>query len=752
MAFYANVIIDISHEKLDRTFQYRIPEKLCAQIYPGVQVEVPFGNGNRRIRGFVVEVTDRAEFDVGRIKDIGSVVTDAVAIEAQLIALAAFMRTNYGGTMNQALKTVIPVKHKTKQREKRTLKLVMEREAAARQLDVFVQKHNTARARLLKELLLYPSLSYEVVTQKLNISPAVIRALEERQILKVEKETDYRNPIAYAKAGVSRIRLNGEQEKAVEAVRFDMQNGNCGTYLLHGVTGSGKTEVYMELIAEVLSAGMQAIMLIPEIALTYQTVMRFYGRFGSRVSVMNSRLSAGERYDQFLRAKNGEIDIMIGPRSALFTPFSNLGLIIIDEEHEGSYKSETLPKYHARETAIARAKLCSASVVLGSATPSVESYYKALSGDYRLLEMKMRAARQPLPVCHVVDLREELKSGNRSVLSVKLQNLIEMRLAKKQQVLLFLNRRGMSGFVSCRACGHVIKCPHCDVSLSLHKAAKRAGEPVLPGKLVCHYCGYSKAAPQKCPECGSAYISGFKAGTQRIEEIVKKRFPSARALRMDLDTTRGKDGYEKILSAFANQEADILIGTQMIVKGHDFPNVTLVGILAADLSLYASDYRAAERTFQLLTQAAGRAGRGCEPGEVVIQTYNPSHYSIRAAKMQDYEAFYKEEISLRTLLKYPPAAHMALLAISSANQDAAADAAGRVSGWLHRIRAPGLRIIGPADATVAKVNDLYRKVIYLKHEAYDVLVAIKDKVEQFAVSAEKQQISIAFDFNPMNGM
>ena len=369
----------------------------------------------------------------------------------------------------------------------------------------------------------------------------------------------------------------------------------------------------MELISRVIGQGRQAIVLIPEIALTYQTVMRFYNRFGDRVSIMNSRLSAGERFDQFERAKKGEIDVMIGPRSALFTPFSNLGLIIIDEEHEAAYKSEQVPRYHARETAIQRAKMAQASVVLGSATPSIESYYKAKNGEYVLLRLQKRVQQKPLAECYTVDLREELKEGNRSILSRKLQELMEERLEKKQQTMLFINRRGLAGFVSCRACGHVIKCPHCDVSLSQHTG----------GRMVCHYCGYEEPEPKVCPSCGSKYISGFKAGTQKIEEIVKKRFPKARTLRMDTDTTRNKDSYEEILSAFANQEADILVGTQMIVKGHDFPNVTLVGVLAADMSLYRNDFHGAERTFQLLTQAAGRAGRGKETGEVVIQTYTP---------------------------------------------------------------------------------------------------------------------------------
>lgn len=742
MAYYASVIIDISHEKLDRTFQYKIPEELFSQIYPGVLVFVPFGIGNRILRGFVIEVTDYAEFDEQKLKEIDSIVESGVVIESQLIALAHWMHRNYGATMNQALKTVIPVKQKIKAKEKRIVCLCMDENEAAGQLALYKKKHYVARARLLEELLIHPQLSYDIVTQKLNVTANVIRALEEQKIVKVIRQVDYRTPTGHLQKKSYSIELNKLQRQAVDTVFSNIHQGIQKTYLLHGVTGSGKTEVYMELIADVIKNGRQAIVLIPEIALTYQTVMRFYGRFGERVSIMNSRLSKGERYDQFLRAKNGEIDIMIGPRSALFTPFLNLGLIIIDEEHEGSYKSESLPRYHARETAIERARMADASVVLGSATPSVDSYYKAQKGEYQLIEMTQRATYQPLPACDVVDLREELKSGNRSILSRKLQDLIEDRLAKKQQIMLFLNRRGLSGFVSCRACGYVMKCPHCDVSLSLHK----------DGKLMCHYCGYEEKAPRVCPMCQSKYISGFKAGTQKIEEVVKQRFPMARTLRMDFDTTRSKDSYEKILSAFSSQEADILIGTQMIVKGHDFPKVTLVGILAADLSMYASDYRASERTFQLLTQAAGRAGRGSEAGEVVIQTYNPEHYSIQTAKTQDYGAFYQSEISVRKIMAYPPISNLMLVMFTAKQQKQAEWAASYLAALIKKAQIAELKMIGPANALIGKMNDIYRKVIYIKHSEYYQLVRLKDRMELFLKDRKEfQEIHISFDFNPMNG-
>ena len=547
--------------------------------------------------------------------------------------------------------------------------------------------------------------------------------------------------------------LTSEQQRAVSMIEESVVSGRQDNYLIHGVTGSGKTEVYMELIAHCIQSGRQAIVLIPEIALTYQTVMRFFARFGNRVSIINSRLSNGERYDQFERAKNGDIDIMIGPRSALFTPFSNLGLIIIDEEHENSYKSESVPRYHAREVAIEYARMSDAIVVLGSATPSVDSYYKAKTGVYRLLELDKRVDDRPLPKCEVVDLRQELREGNRSILSTRLQELMEERLLNGQQTMLFLNRRGKSAFMSCRACGFVVKCPHCDVSLSEHSG----------GVMVCHYCGYRQPVPKVCPSCGSKYISGFKAGTQKIEAMVAKRFPQARILRMDYDTTRAKDAYEKILQAFSNHEADILIGTQMIVKGHDFSNVTLVGVLAADMSLHVNDFHAAERTFALLTQAAGRAGRGKLPGNVVIQTYDPDHYAIRTAKEQDYEAFYDKEIEYRRLMHYPPVWNMLLVHVTSPDESECAsmsqqvyDIASQMISHADENQSPDdrhqIQLIGPADATIAKVNDIYRKVIYMKTSDYAALISIKDGIEQ-AVKADTamKHANISFDFNPMSG-
>lgn len=737
---YADIIIDITHEKLDKVFQYRVPEELEGDLRTGAGVIVPFGRGNRETKGYIVGFSETCDYDAEKIKDILRTDTSSVAIEARLVALAAWMKEYYGGTMIQALKTVLPIKRTEQQKEQRILKRCISREAGEKKLEEYLHKNQKARARLMAALLDDEEVEYSLISQKLNITLTVVRALEEQGVLEIKNHKIYRNPVKEKEQQRHFITYTEEQERAIRTFENDYKKGIRKTYLLYGVTGSGKTEVYMEMIRQVVKEKRQAIVLIPEIALTYQTVMRFYRTFGERVSIMNSRLSAGERYDQMMRAKKGEIDVMIGPRSALFTPFPSLGLIVIDEEHEAAYKSEQVPRYHARETAIERASLEGASVVLGSATPSMEAFYRCELGEYTLLELKRRTAKAELPEVYTVDMREELQKGNRSILSDRLHELMEDRLKKKEQIILFLNRRGYAGFLSCRSCGYVVKCPHCDVSLSEHRG----------GRLICHYCGHEERMIKTCPSCGSPYIGGFRMGTQQVEDLVKKRFPQARVLRMDLDTTKNKDGHEKILSAFANEEADILIGTQMIVKGHDFPGVTLVGILAADMSLYGDDYRSGERTFQLLVQAAGRAGRGNLPGEVVIQTYSPEHYSIVNAAKQDYESFYEEEISYRRLMGYPPAAGLMAIYASGADEALLTKASGYLKDFAMRAagEAP-MAVIGPASPGIGKINDIYRKVIYLKSEDERILMAVKDRMEKYIeINRGFQSLKIQFDMNP----
>lgn len=739
---YADVIIDISHEKVDRPFRYRIPDKLLGKITPGVRVHVPFGKGNKDMTGYVVDLADRADYPAEKIKEISDIDEKAATVESDLIKTAYWMKSHYGSTMITALKTVLPVKHRLKQLQKKKIIRRCGSEEIEKLTEECIQKHQTAKARVLNALLNEEMLPYSLLSEKLNISASALNSLEKQGIISIETESYYRNPVKRITEREAAKPLSERQRLIIEDVIKDYRAGNVGTYLVHGITGSGKTEVYLGIIEQMIAMGKQAIVLIPEIALTYQTLLRFYKRFGDRVSVMNSTLSMGEKFDQMERARRGELDVIIGPRSALFTPFPKLGVIIIDEEHENSYKSESMPKYHARETAIRIASIKSASVVLGSATPSMEAYYRADKGEYKLYRLNERLTGGQLPKVYTIDLRKELKEGNRSIFSRKLKSLMEMRLRAGEQSILFLNRRGYAGFVSCRACGFVMKCPHCDVSLSEHRS----------GKLICHYCGYEELRPPECPSCGSKYLLGFKAGTEQIEESVHKEFPGARVLRMDADSTKNKESYEKILSAFADGQADILVGTQMIVKGHDFPNVTLVGILAADLSLNQNDYRAGERTFQLLTQAAGRAGRGSKPGEVVIQTYQPEHYSIVHAANQDYEGFYAEEIVYRELLQYPPAAHMlAVLAVSKEEEQGKSvmdHFAALIKGQPDLSEA--LYVIGPTQAAVSKINDLYRHVLYLKHSDYERLVRIKDMMEAHIKEQDYRNLSIQFDFDPMN--
>ena len=739
---YADIIVDITNEKLDKVFQYKVPSDMEEKLSEGMEVMVPFGKGNREIKGYVVGFSENTDFDKDKIKEILRISENKVKIESKLIALAAWMKSYYGGTMIQALKTTLPIKKKEKLQESKTICLLLSKQEAKDQLEIYLHKKQKARARLLEALLEQPKQDYAVLKRTLHITKPVVEALEEQKIISITSRVSFRNPICYEIKERREIAFSEAQKQAIETFWADYENGKRETYLIHGVTGSGKTEVYMEMIARVLETGRQAILLIPEISLTYQTVLRFYGRFGSRVSVLNSKMSAGERSDQMERVKRGEVDVMIGPRSALFTPFSNLGLIVIDEEHENSYKSEQIPRYHAREVAMKRGELEKASLVLGSATPSLEAYHACKTGRFRLLELSDRIGKRRLPRVYVQDMREELRQGNRSILSEKLKELMKERLQKGQQIMLFLNRRGYAGFLSCRACGYVVKCPHCDVSLALHRG----------GKMVCHYCGYTRSQLTSCPSCGSTYIGEFKAGTQQIEDMIRHSFPTARVLRMDLDTTRKKDGYEQILEKFGSGEADILIGTQMIVKGHDFPNVTLVGVLAADLSLHVNDYRAGERTFQLLTQAAGRAGRGEKPGEVVIQTYSPDHYSIALAAKQDYQGFYEKEMEYRDLCGYPPAEELLAILMTGAKEGQLDLGAGYLKAFaLKYDKEKKITIIGPASPYVAKVNDVYRRVLYIKSKDYGALVRVKDLLERYIeINSGFDTMGIQFDFNPMN--
>lgn len=713
---YAGVIVDISHEKLDKIFQYSVPEDIASVISIGNKVNIPFGAGHRT--GYVVNLSNTPEIAPDKIRPLDGIVKSSTTIDERMIKLAYWMKTNYGSTINQALKTVIPVKEKVKQVNNRTVRLLISpREALSLSEEYRTSKRK--QSEILKFLSDNPVCDYRKVTQQMGQVRQSLTALSDAGLIEIDTQRVFRNELEAAEDFRNVTSLNQEQRVVCDGIIKDYDNNDMTPCLIKGVTGSGKTEVYMEIIQHVLSKGREVIVLIPEISLTYQTIMRFYAKFGNVVSVINSRLSKGEKYDRFELAAQGRIKIMVGPRSALFTPFNNLGAVIIDEEHESAYQSETIPRYHARETAIELARMTGAKVIMGSATPSLETFNRCKSGIYKLYRLDNRAGNATIPDVDVVDLRDEMKKGNRTMFSTKLKSLMQEKLDAGEQIMLFLNRRGYQGFINCRECGNVIQCPHCDVSLTLHGR----------NRLVCHYCGYETVFNHICPKCGSKYIGAFKAGTEKVEEETRKIFPHASVLRMDLDTTSGKEGHRNILEKFASHEADILIGTQMIVKGHDFADVTLVGILLADMSLHCSDYRAAEITFDLLTQAAGRAGRGDRKGNVVIQTYDPEHYSIVHAAGQDYDAFYDEEMGYRELMGYPPSNHMMAVRISCAD----ADLATKLSDELYKLTSVDDRvnIIGPADAAVYKINDIYNRVIYYKCRDYALLIQIKDIIENY---------------------
>lgn len=742
MAVYIDVIVDISVNSLDRIFQYRVPEELLDAVTVGCQVNVPFGSGNRRRQAYVIGVDTVLAYDASKIKDILGV-TKAPAATGQLIALADWMHERYGCTMAQALKTVLPVKKSVKE-VKRTAYFLADREGAQQLLEKSRKsRREKARVRLLEAMLKEGCMSKETVTGVLQISASTMKSILQTGVIREETSQVYRNPVRQRLDGWQEVCLNDEQMNAVAsiwqnaAICREHWSREQGMHLLYGITGSGKTEVYMALMEKVLNEGRQIIVLIPEISLTLQTVSRFYARFGSQIAVMNSRLSAGERYDQYMRAKRGEASIMIGPRSALFTPFDRLGLIIIDEEHESAYQSEIVPRYQAAEVAARRAEMSGALVVLGSATPSVAVYQKAREGMIGLHRLTQRARTgSRLPDVKVVDLREEFRMKNRGILSQSLHEAMDACLKRGDQMMLFLNRRGYAGFVSCRSCGYVVKCRHCDVSMTVHHHTL----------LKCHYCGSEQPMPRVCPSCGSPYITGFGVGTQKVEEFVQKEFPEARILRMDRDTTSGKEDMGRILQTFSEGGADILIGTQMIVKGHDFANVTLVGILAADLSLFAGDYQSSERTFQLLTQAAGRAGRGDRPGEVIIQTYQPEHYCIQTAAAQDYDSFYSQEIRFRQMLHYPPDRQMMVMLAEGEHDQQTGQAVQKLREIAGEADFEAVEFIGPSRAGIAKAKDLYRYTMYMKHQDIKELMRLRDFLEGY-LKWSQQFSNIYFTFD-----
>lgn len=775
---YAQVIIDANHAEVDRVFDYRVPAQWEEAVCVGLRVMVPFGQRNTKREGYVIALTETTEVPAGKIKEIVEILDEGRPIlTPPILELAKWMKKEYFCTLNQCLQAVMPAGIRTKsvwyvelteqtaelsEKEQQVADVLTEQGGAAplRELEqvfgnrteyilrclqekkVVRLRQKTTRStykkekryvslteniellteakekaakdkRLAGQLRVFSaicpgeSISVEELKEKASVTDSPIHTLLQKGVLVEQRRQEKRDVFQLEDYTPTQpFYPTPEQAQALALLREEEQKEGKRPILLHGVTGSGKTEIYMQLIEHVVMEGKQAIVLVPEISLTPQIMERFISRFGKRVSVTHSRLSLGERLDQWRKARDGEISIIIGPRSALFMPFSNLGVIVMDECHESSYISDVTPKYHTREVARKLSELTGALLVMGSATPDIDSYHRAVTGEFLLLQLKERTKGSRLPEVFVTDMRKELEDGNRSAFGLPLQQAIRENLEKGQQTMLFLNRRGYSTFVSCRKCGGVLTCPSCNVSYTYHASDKA---------LVCHYCGKEVPVPKTCPSCGSHYIRYFGTGTQKIEEETRRLFPEASVLRMDADTTTGKNGHARILELFGKGKADILIGTQMIAKGHDFPNVTLVGILAADLSLNLGTYQAAENCFQLITQAAGRAGRGELPGQVFIQTYQPENHAIRMAAAQDYEGFYQEEILLRQAMEYPPFSHIFSVLITGEMEQEVILAAQRLGAFMnHYAERAGCTVVGPAPAPLPKFRGEFRWQIFAK--------------------------------------
>lgn len=729
---YAEVIINSDAIEIDRPFTYKVKEELLDIIEVGHRVKVPFGVKNKPTEAFVLGLKCEGIENVKKIKYISSILDDIPILTRDDLKLIDFLRENYLCKYIDAIRTIIPSGLSKGIKNKKKTVIVFNKELDGK----FKDKDNYVKiVDLIKEK--DGELTKSEIINDYSLSSYSLNKLIENGYLLTEDRVVYRyNTRSYMEE--SKNVLNDEQRSAFNKILNSDKKG----FLLKGVTGSGKTEVYMNLVGETLKEGKSAIVLVPEISLTPQMIERFKGRFGKNVALFHSKLSQGERFDEWYRIKRGEARLVVGARSAIFLPLDNLGIIIIDEEHENTYKSEQNPKYSTKEVAKFLSEIKGCKYILGSATPSIETYYEALNGKLELVEIKNRVSNRPLPQMEIVDMREELKSRNLSLLSRSLYNEMKDALERKEQIILFLNRRGFSSFVSCRSCGYVFKCPECDLSMTYHKN----------GYLICHYCGRAQREQKVCPECGSKYVKFFGAGTQRVEEEVKKYFPKARVMRMDVDTTRNKDSHENIYNAFKCGEGDILIGTQMVSKGLDFKNVTLVGVLAADISLNIPDYRSSERTYQIITQVAGRAGRGEKKGKVVIQTYTPNNLSLQYAIENNYNDLYNEEIKVRKIMNYPPFSTIFLINAISKDEGKLKEFMNKVGESLRKLldSREDIQILGPVPCIITKLKDNYRWQIIIKGNLDNKLkLKIKDILYELNKSVYNE-IRISMDINPNN--
>lgn len=795
----AEVIVDVSTYHVDRPFDYQVPVEWISVIELGSRVKVPFGP--RNVLGFVVGLKQETNVPLNKLKAINQILDMEPVLTEEMLRMAKWLKNDTICYEIDALQVMLPsalrakyekmiklqqgqqlplevqaifgkrqranfkeferagllpllkqlvadnivtienvVKQQGNVKEIRMVQITADQQLIERALE---QSSRAVKQRLLLQWMcqhLGEVFTPQQICDEAGVSISVLEAVIEKGAAQFIQEEVFRDPFTKEVSRTQALQLTDEQQVALQAITTAMDQQMAQTFLLHGVTGSGKTEVYLQAIQKVLEEGKEAIMLVPEISLTPQMTERFRSRFGEMVAVMHSGLSVGEKYDEWRKIQQGKVKVVVGARSAIFAPFTNIGLIILDEEHESTYKQEDSPRYHARDVAIWRSEFYKCPIILGSATPALESFARAKKGVYKLLSLKHRALHQALPTVFIADMREELRQGNRSMFSQSLIEAIRLRLEKKEQMVLFLNRRGYSSFVLCRDCGTVVQCPNCDISLTYHRTTE---------KLKCHYCGYEEHVPQICPQCQSDHIRYFGTGTQKVEEELYKLFPEARVLRMDVDTTKHKGAHEEILEIFGAGQADILLGTQMIAKGLDFPNITLVGVLSADTSLHLPDYRAAERTFQLLTQVSGRAGRHDKLGEVIIQTYTPEHYAIELAKSQEYEPFYEREMFLRRRSNYPPYYFVALIQLSHEDVMMAAEYAGRVADWLRGNLSNQVAIIGPTTASIARLQNRYRYQCLIKYKIEPNLIPVLQRLlAMYRAEWIKQGILMTVDLDP----
>lgn len=801
----AKILVDVKTNQTNRLFDYVVPSHYEELIEKGMRVIVPFGP--RKVQGFVIDFATKSEFS--RLKKITELLDFEPVLTKELLELGThlseetlcFLMTAYQAMLPAALKVkvkktiflkekvdvhvltkewqqlftqktqipleqiknnptllkdlkkmkergIVEIEHQVKQHTKKKIQKMIQPNVplhTLQQLSIKLERQ-APKQKLVIDYFMANQEPIEMnqLMKIVNVSRPTIKSLLEKQILTEKDKEVYRNPHEKKYQQTTKLEVTAEQKKALEKVQSSIRNYQHETFLLHGVTGSGKTEIYLQIIEQVIHIGKEAIVLVPEISLTPMMVDRFVGRFGSKVAVLHSGLSHGEKFDEWRKIYRKEVQVVVGARSAIFAPFENLGVIIIDEEHEATYKQEDHPKYHARSVSKWRGAYHQCPVILGSATPMLESYARATKGVYQLLELTERVNNRPMPEVQVIDMRDELRAGNRSMFSRVLLEKIKDRLMKNEQIVLMLNRRGYSTFVMCRSCGHVVECPHCDISLTYHR-----GE----NKMKCHYCGYESPMVQKCPECESEHIRFFGTGTERVEEELAKLVPEAKVIRMDVDTTSRKGAHERLLTAFEKKEAHILLGTQMIAKGLDFPNVTLVGVLAADSMLHLPDFRSSERTFQLVTQVSGRAGRHELTGEVIVQSYTPDHYSIELASRYDYHSFYEKEMSIRRMLQYPPYYYIVLITVSHYDGILAQQVLEQISRYIAQQLTKQSVILGPVPSSIPRLNDRYRFQTMIKYKREPKLKeTLQAIIKRYQKKMTKEQLQIQIDLNPYNMM